>query len=87
MIEIIDISKDKPYQIFKNYYDHALIAKQQSIEAISISSFNSNSNEVESRFVNLKYISIKYWVLVRSKYFENFFLSLKKTVHFFYIIV
>ena len=58
MIEIIDISIDKPYQVFKNYYDHAMRAKQKSIEAIAISSFSSNSNEVESRFVNLKYIIV-----------------------------
>ena len=67
MIEIIDISKDKPYQIFKNYYDLAVMAKQQSIEAISISSFNSNSNEVESRFVNMKYIIDNEWT-----FFSNY---------------
>jgi len=61
MIEIIDISKDKPYQIFQNYYDAALIAKQRSIDAISISSFNADSNEVESRYVNLKYIIDNEW--------------------------
>ncbi len=67
MIEIIDISIDKPYQVFKNYYDHAMRAKQKSIEAIAISSFSSNSNEVESRFVNLKYIIDNEWT-----FFSNY---------------
>lgn len=61
MIEIINISNDRPYKIFKNFYDSALQAKQKSIEAISIASFNLNSNEVESRFVNLKYINDNEW--------------------------
>jgi pyridoxamine 5'-phosphate oxidase len=43
------------------------VAKQKSIEAISISSFNSNSNEVESRFVNLKYIIDNEWT-----FFSNY---------------
>lgn len=67
MIEIIDISNDRPYQIFKNFYDSALLVKQKSIEAISIASFNSNSNEVESRFVNLKYIIDNEWT-----FFSNY---------------
>jgi pyridoxamine 5'-phosphate oxidase len=67
MIEIINISKDKPYQIFKNFYDQALLAKQKSVEAICISSFNFNKNEVESRFVNLKYIIENEWT-----FFSNY---------------
>jgi pyridoxamine 5'-phosphate oxidase len=67
MIEIINISNDRPYQIFKNFYDSALLTKQKSIEAISIASFNSNSNEVESRFVNLKYIIDNEWI-----FFSNY---------------
>jgi pyridoxamine 5'-phosphate oxidase len=61
MIEIINISNDRPYKIFKNFYDSALLAKQKSIEAISIASFNLHTNEVESRFVNLKYINDNEW--------------------------
>ena len=69
MIEIINISNDRPYKIFKNFYDSALQAKQKSIEAISIASFNLNSNEVESRFVNLKYINEFFW---RENILEDF---------------
>lgn len=67
MIEIINISKDKPYQIFKNFYDEALLVKQKSVEAICISSFNFNKKEVESRFVNLKYIIENEWT-----FFSNY---------------
>ena len=67
MIEITNISKDKPYQIFKSYYKNALQANQRSIEAISISSFNKNSQEVESRYVNLKYIIDNEW-----SFFSNY---------------
>tara|TARA_B100001250_G_scaffold382962_1_gene376549 strand:- start:264 stop:863 length:600 start_codon:yes stop_codon:yes gene_type:complete len=67
MIEIINISKDKPYQVFKNHYESALLAKQKAIEVISVSSFNSNSNEVESRLVNLKYIIDNEWI-----FFSNY---------------
>ena len=56
MIEIINLNQETPYLIFKEKYDNALSANQRNIEAISISSFNKNKNEVDSRFVNLKII-------------------------------
>ena len=61
------ISNDKPHTIFKNYYDLALNNNQKSIEAVAISSLNSNINEVDSRMVNLKYIIKNEWV-----FFSNF---------------
>ena len=57
MIDIINISNLEPYLIFKKYYLEALNANQKNIEAISISSFNKELNEVDSRFVNLKLIN------------------------------
>ena len=62
MIEIRNISQDKPHELFIKYYDEALKAKQSSINAISISSFDFEKNEVESRFVNLKYIIEDKWI-------------------------
>ena len=56
MVNFIDISNDAPYKRFINYYNKAASKEQRNIEAISISSFNDNNKEVESRFVNLKYI-------------------------------
>ena len=56
MIQFKNLNQEEPYQLFKERYDKALLAGQNSIEAISISSFNKNINEVSSRFVNLKFI-------------------------------
>ncbi len=57
MINFIKLSPQLPYIIFKEKYDAALAAGQKSIEAISISSFNTKKHEVDSRFVNLKFIT------------------------------
>jgi pyridoxamine 5'-phosphate oxidase len=57
MIKFNSLSSETPYILFKAKYDQALKAGQKSIEAISISTFNKNMNEVDSRYVNLKFIS------------------------------
>jgi pyridoxamine 5'-phosphate oxidase len=77
MIEIKNINNSTPYSIFTNLYNNAFLNKQKSIEAISISSFNKDMNEVESRFVNLKYIDGDKWIFfsnydsLKSKNFET----------------
>ena len=45
-----------PYQLLKKKYDEAIAAGQKGIEAISISSYNKEIDEVDSRYVNLKFI-------------------------------
>ena len=67
MIKIIDNNDVPPLKIFKNFYDKALKKKQKNVEAMAISSFNINTNEVESRFVNLKYIIDDEWI-----FFSNY---------------
>ena len=62
MIDISNISHNKPYKIFQDYYEKALIKKQENIEAIVISSINSSDNIANSRVVNLKYISQEEWI-------------------------
>ncbi len=62
MIEIIELNSSEPYKLFKEYYDHASSLDQKKIEALAISSFNSSTSEVESRFVNLKYIINDEWI-------------------------
>ena len=57
MINFIKPSRQVPYIIIREKYDAALAAGQKSIEAISISSFNTKKHEVDSRFVNIKFIS------------------------------
>jgi pyridoxamine 5'-phosphate oxidase len=56
MIEFKNLSKEEPYMVFKEKYNNALNKKQKNIEAMSVSSFNKVSNEVDSRMVNLKFI-------------------------------
>lgn len=67
MINISKIIDDIPHNIFKEYYDKAIKNNQKSIEAISISSFDYDSKEVESRMVNLKYILDNEWI-----FFSNY---------------
>ena len=57
MIDFIDIPNSDPYIKFKKKYDQALIQNQKNIEAVSIATYNKEKNEVDSRYVNLKFIT------------------------------
>ena len=57
MIEFINTLQEAPYLNLNQKYKEAIEAGQQNIEAISISSYNKEINEVDSRYVNLKFIS------------------------------
>ena len=67
MIKIEKMLRDEPYIKFKQFYEKALRLKQSNIEAVCISSFNNNLQEVNSRFVNLKYIVGDEWT-----FFSNY---------------
>ena len=56
MIKFHNLNKERPYLLFKSKYNDALNSDEKNIEAISVSSFNTKMNEVDSRFVNLKFI-------------------------------
>ena len=56
MIKFLNDSCEKPYIILKQKYLEAVSAKQRLVEAISIASFSSNTSEVDTRFVNLKFV-------------------------------
>ena len=56
MIKFIDLSKEKPYLLFNEKYEEAMKIGQTDIQGIAISSFNQITQEVDSRFVNLKFI-------------------------------
>ena len=77
MIELRNLSKDQPYRAFVELYEGALMNNQPSVEAVVISSFNNKTNEVDARFVNLKYIIDDRWIFFsnysspKSKSFEN----------------
>ncbi len=58
MIQFNNLNQEIPYQLLKEKYDEALNAGQKGIEAISISSYNKEISEVDSRYVNLKFIQM-----------------------------
>ena len=57
MIQFNNLNQEIPYLLFKAKYDEAVDAGQKGIEAISISSYNKELSEVDSRYVNLKFIT------------------------------
>ena len=67
MINFLNISNDAPYKKFVEYYMLAKSAKQNLIEAVSVSSFSTSKNEVSARYVNLKYIKENEWI-----FFSNY---------------
>ena len=67
MIKLNNISKETPYLVFAKKYHQSLKANQDNIEAISISSYSHNKNEVNARFVNLKFINDKEFI-----FFSNY---------------
>jgi pyridoxamine 5'-phosphate oxidase len=67
MIKFLNPSSEKPYLKFKSAYQEALENDQKVIEAISVSSFNKAINEVDARYVNLKYIDHNKWI-----FFSNY---------------
>ena len=56
MIKFLNDSLTEPFMRIKDSYRKAASKNQQSINAISICSFDANKGEVNSRFVNLKFI-------------------------------
>jgi pyridoxamine 5'-phosphate oxidase len=57
MIQFNNLNQEIPYLLFKEKYDKAVYAGQKGIEAISITSYNKEIGEVDSRYVNLKFIT------------------------------
>ncbi len=67
MIDISNISHNGPYKFFIQKAEKALEKNQKSMDAIVISSYNKLTKEVDSRFVNLKYIIENEWI-----FFSNY---------------
>tara|TARA_B100000925_G_scaffold241192_1_gene190440 strand:+ start:59 stop:664 length:606 start_codon:yes stop_codon:yes gene_type:complete len=61
LINFINIEESKPYEIFKNFFLKALDLKQKNPDAICISTYDNEKKEINSRFVNLKYINENKW--------------------------
>ena len=62
MINIDRADKSLPYMKFYDLYEDCLVNKQRNPQAIVISSYNTNTNEVDARLVNLKYILGEEWI-------------------------
>ena len=77
LLSINDISNEAPYKKFKHLFNLALENKQENIDAIVVSSFNPLNSEVNSRYVNLKYILKDEWI-----FFTNY--KSKKAYEFKY---
>lgn len=56
MIKFINLISDYPYTLFKIKYEEALKAGQKNIEAVAIASYCKKKDQVDSRFVNLKFV-------------------------------
>ena len=62
MINLDRADQSSPYMKFYSLYDNCLKNNQKNSQAIAICSFDSNTNEVDARFVNLKYILGDEWI-------------------------
>ena len=67
MIQFNNLKQEDPYLKLKQKYNEAINKNQKFIEAITISSFSKNRNEVNSRYVNLKFINNKEFI-----FFSNY---------------
>lgn len=56
MIKFKNNNEDRPYVKLRHFYNEAQLKGQKKPEAIVVSSYNFISNEVDSRYVNLKII-------------------------------
>ena len=74
MISFINASNEAPYQEFKKKYEEAMSRGQPYIEAISISSYCSKKKEVDSRFVNLKFLDKEKFIFFSNYESPKYFL-------------
>ena len=76
MIDLSNISKDLPHARFLEEYKRAIELDQANIEAVCISSVDSQ-NKPHSRYVNLKFVNDNEWIFFsnyespKSLQFEN----------------
>lgn len=76
MITFIELDNSQPYKYFAKKYKKALDSGQKNIEAICISSYDKITNQIDSRFVNLKYITKNEWI-----FFTNYQSPKSKQFH------
>lgn len=67
MISFVNLNPEAPYLKFKQEYKRAVNSKQNTVEAMSVASYSKSKKEVNSRFVNLKYVKDKEFI-----FFSNY---------------
>tara|TARA_A100001015_G_scaffold312108_1_gene416628 strand:+ start:3269 stop:3865 length:597 start_codon:yes stop_codon:yes gene_type:complete len=67
MIKFNNISTESPYVLFKDLYNSAVEASQKNIEAVCIGSYSKKDQEVNARFVNLKFVNANEFI-----FFSNY---------------
>ena len=67
MIKILKKIKKEPYLTFYEKLEEAKKSGQKNVDAVCISSFSKEKNEINSRFVNLKFIDEENWI-----FFSNY---------------
>lgn len=67
MIKFNKLCLEEPYLIFKKLYDNSIKNNQKNIEALCIASYSKEACEVNSRFVNLKFVNQKEFI-----FFSNY---------------
>ena len=66
-IDFINIDESEPYKLFYKLYNKAITAGENQAQAITISSYNNDEYEVDSRYVNLKKVDGKDFI-----FFSNY---------------
>lgn len=56
MIKFIKLCSGEPYRLFVDYYESAFLNSQSNIESACISTFSKEHDEVDARFVNIKFL-------------------------------
>ena len=67
MVIFKDISNDKPYRRFLDLYKKAEEMNEPCIDIICLSTYDPKHKHVNSRFLNLKFISNDHWI-----FFSNY---------------
>lgn len=76
-MNILNKVSSKPYSLFYELFAKAQENQQEVIESMLIASFDKEKNEVDARYVNLKYINKEQWIFFtnynspKSQHFNN----------------
>tara|TARA_B100000795_G_scaffold250773_1_gene219169 strand:- start:852 stop:1448 length:597 start_codon:yes stop_codon:yes gene_type:complete len=67
MIKFNNYIKNEPYLTFRELYLKAVDSRDPCMDVVGISSYDADQDQVDSRYVNLKYIDCDNWI-----FFSNY---------------